>query len=244
MVDLKLNRRRRPKGNLADLAYEEIKDAIVHGKMRPGDYLGEGALAQALEMSRTPVREALKRLASENLVEITPKGAFVKEVSPQDIEEIYELREVLECLAVQTAVRNITQEEMDQLESRGRSLKEELKAGGPVDWRAVSKWDNDLHALIISKCTNSYLKQFMGILNRHILRYQLLAAQALSDPENTIRQHLEMIALIRQGDPERLTTVLRAHIREARALLLGVHASGRGLAQAASDGGQSEEKRG
>jgi len=223
MADLeaRVDRRRRSKASLADLAYQEIKDAIVHAKMRPGDYLGEEMLARALEMSRTPVREALKRLASENLVEITPKGAFVKEVSPQDIREIYELREVLECLALQSAIRNITPEEIDQLESRGLALKEGLKAGRPIDWRAVSKWDNDLHVLIISKCANSYLKQFMAVLNQHILRYQLLAAQALSNPEDTIGQHLEMIALLRQGDLERLTAALRTHIQKARALLLG-----------------------
>ena len=97
------------KPNLSERAYEQIKDALCKGKIAAGDILSESQLAEELDMSRTPVREALRILASEGWVEIRRGiGAYVKAPSSKDMEDLYEVRCLLETLAIKTSVFNIS----------------------------------------------------------------------------------------------------------------------------------------
>ncbi len=204
------------KSNLARIAYDQIKEAIIYAKFRPGDVLSENMLAGVLNMSRTPVREALKELAGEGLVEIMPgRGGIVTHISWQDLKEIYELRYALESLAAETAIDHIQDEEIDELERKWQGLLDDLKKGKKIEWERVSLYDNELHSLIIDRCENGRLKGIMSVLNQQTLRFQLLSAQALGDPENTVRQHLEITALLRSRDREKLIPVLRRHIEMA-----------------------------
>lgn len=213
--------RRERRSDLARTAYMQIKEAIVYAKFKPGEYLSENTLAEVLGMSRTPVREALKKLAGQNLVDIVPgRGAFVKDVSLQDLLDIFELRKVLECLAAETALANITDAEIQESEEAWLCIRDRIRRGEAVDLAEISRYDNQLHTLIVSKCRNSYLKDFMGVLNQQILRYQLLTAQALGDVEDTIRQHLEIIALLRDKDPRKFIPVLRDHIEAAEQVMV------------------------
>ena len=102
---------------LSQRAYEAIKEALCQGKFSPGDILSESQLAAQLGMSRTPVREALRTLASEDWLEIRNGiGAYVKPLSAKDIEDLYEVRCLLEVQAARTAVSRITEEEIDSLD--------------------------------------------------------------------------------------------------------------------------------
>ncbi|MEW6663067.1 MAG: GntR family transcriptional regulator [Bacillota bacterium] len=216
--------RKEKKSNLAQTAYVQIKEAIIYAKFKPGDYLSENMLADVLEMSRTPVREALKELANENLVEIVPgRGACVKEISLKDIKEIYELRKVLECLAAESAVSNITDTEIEELENAWLSIQSKVQQKEQVEWEIVSRCDNKLHNLLIDKCNNSHLKNFMSVLNQQIFRYQLLTAQTLGDVENTIQQHLEIISLLKERNTEQLLPLLRQHIESAQEIVVKRH---------------------
>jgi len=212
------------KSNLAQVAYDQIKEAIVTAKLKPGDSISENMLASVLEMSRTPVREALKELESENLVGIMPgRGAFVKDISLKDLREIFELRRELECFAADSAIQNITGAEIQELENVWLSFKEQVRQQKQIEWETISRSDNQLHTLIINKCNNSHLKGFMGVLSQQILRYQLLTAQALGDLEDTIRQHLEIIALIKAKNTEKLIPALREHIEAAEKIIIRSH---------------------
>jgi DNA-binding GntR family transcriptional regulator len=223
---------RRKKTDLARTAYEQIKAAIVYAKVYPGDYLSETGLAEALGMSRTPVREALRKLAAEDLVEITGRGAFVKEISVEEIKEIFELRRVLECLAAETAVRNIRDAELDALETEALSLKSRVARGEQVDWQDVAEFDNKVHMLLVENCSNSQLRKIMRVLSQHILRYQLLAAQALGSAEGTIDRHVEILQCVRRRDAGELAGLVRRHIEEAEELTVSkvrVQGAGPGL---------------
>lgn len=213
--------RKQKKVNLARSAYEQIKEAIVYAKFKPGECLSENMLAEVLEMSRTPVREALKELTNEDLVEIVPgRGVIVKDISRKNLKEIFELRKVLECLAAETAIANLTEAEILNLENDWLTIMTKINQGEKVAWEHVSRCDNKLHSTIINNCDNSYLKDFMKVLNQQILRYQLLTAQALDDVKDTVRQHLEIIKLLKERDPGALIPVLRKHIELAERIIL------------------------
>ena len=109
----------RRKTNLSEQAYNQIKDAICQGRIAPGDILSESRLAEDLGMSRTPVREALRSLASEGFLEIkNGVGAYVKPLSSKDMENLYEIRCLLEMQAIKTSIYRITDQEIDDMERR------------------------------------------------------------------------------------------------------------------------------
>ncbi|MGD0153223.1 MAG: GntR family transcriptional regulator [Thermacetogeniaceae bacterium] len=216
--------RNKGKSNLARTAYLQLKEDIVFAKFKPGEYISENMLATVLEMSRTPVREALKELAFENLVELLPgRGAVVKDISLKDLKEIFELRRVLECFAAESAVDNLTDAEIQDLEQTWLSFQDQVCRGQQLEWETVSRYDNALHEMIVDNCSNSHLKNFMSVLGQQILRYQLLTAMALGDVKDTIRQHLEIIALLKSRNNEELIAALGRHIEQAESILVKSH---------------------
>lgn len=203
------------KSSLARTAYDQVKEAIIYAKFKPGDSLSENMLARVLGMSRTPVREALKELAREDLVEVLPgRGVYVKNISLKELKDLYELRGVLECLAAKTAVHNTGSRELSEMEEEWLTVLE-LCRRGQVEWETISNLDNKFHRMIIEKSDNHQLREFMGLANQKILRFQLLSARALGDAEDTISQHLEIIDLLKIKDTEKLMQVLAGHIEMA-----------------------------
>ena len=118
------------KVSLSESAYNQIKDAICSGKVVPGDILSESQTAAQLGMSRTPVREALRTLASEGFVEIRNGiGAYVKPLSSKDMEDLYEVRCLLEVQAIKTSIYRITNDEIDAFERHFQALLDACERG-------------------------------------------------------------------------------------------------------------------
>lgn len=202
--------------NLTNIAYETIKNSILNNEIKPGDYLSENMIANTLEMSRTPIREALRVLASEGLVEIyNGVGVFVKHITTKEICELFEVRAALECIALRTSLMNITDEEIEQLESDWLTLKKKADSGLEIDLDTIAQYDHKLHSLIVDKCINSFIKNIVKSIRQSILRYQRLSAKALADEKETINQHLEIISLLKERKVEKVIPVLERHIQEA-----------------------------
>ena len=217
---LQIEEIKKNKTNLGQEAYKEIKEAIIMGKLKPGEMLSENMLAKALGMSRTPIRDALKELLNEDLVEAIPgKGAFVKNIEVVDLLEIYEIREVLECMAAKTAVFKITAEEIQELENTWNGFLEKINNGGTVELETVALADNKLHNLFIEKCSNKRLKDIIDILHQQVLRYQLISAQLLGSTKTTIKEHLEIIETMKEKDVEKIVSLLRKHIQWSRSIV-------------------------
>ena len=198
------------------IAYEAIKKSIIHNELKPVEHISEYMLCEELGMSRTPVREALKVLASEGLVEIyRGVGIFVKHVTAKEVYEIFEVRAALEGVALQTSLANITDDELNKMEAVWLELKEAIEKGEDVELKTISESDSKFHYLIVEKCDNSFLKKIMKGIRENILRYQYLSATALGDKEDTINQHLEIINLIRTRELDKILPVLTEHIKEA-----------------------------
>ena len=118
------------KVSLSQSAYNQIKDAICQGQIAPGDILSESQLASQLSMSRTPVREALRTLASEGFVDIRNGiGAYVKPLSSKDMEDLYEVRCLLEMQAIKTSIYRIPDAEINALEQRFQAICDACERG-------------------------------------------------------------------------------------------------------------------
>lgn len=224
MTDLlkRVNRLRgKRETTLSEIAYEKIKEAILLAKLKPGEFISENVMAAALEMSRTPVREAIKELTHENLLEIIPgRGAVVKAMSFKELKEIFELRQFLECGAAAVAIEKITDDEIAELEKVWQAFNEQVQQNKEIDTETISKYDNELHTFIINKCDNSHLSSVMDMINQQIRRYQLMVAIAHGDLADTIRQHLEIIELLKARDKEKLIQVLKDHIKASEYALI------------------------
>ena len=208
------------RANLSEVAYNQIKDALCEGEIMPGDILSESRLAQQLGMSRTPVREALRALASEGWLEIkNGVGAYVKPLSTKDMEDLYEVRCLLEAQAVRTAVYHIANEEIDALERKFQTLLDNFDRGNPPDAREFSALDWELHELIVERCQNRYIKEIMRSNTSNMKRYQFLSAEALNDVRESTRQHLKILALLRGRNVEELSGALREHLEWAAGFL-------------------------
>lgn len=198
--------------NRTSIAYESLKESIYANDIKPGDYLSENQVAQSLGMSRTPVREAIKVLASEGLVETHHGvGIFVKRVTTKEIADLFEVRAALECTALQSALDHITDQELDNLHEAWMEQRRKIDSGQKVDLNHVWNLDHQLHSLIVDRCRNDFLKHVIDGIRIKIRRYQKISAMAVAEG-NTINQHLEIIQCMKNRDQEVLARVLKAHI--------------------------------
>lgn len=198
----------------AEQAHQILKRQILENKVLPGTMLGEVALTRELNMSRTPIREALKMLKSEDLVEIRDGvGTFVKTVTKKDIRDAYAVRQVLEILAARTAIDEFTDEELDELEETFRSIQTRLARGEAVSVEEFADSDWKLHDQLIQKSGNRYAQQVAQTLETVMRRYQYLSVKLFSHVENSLEEHLEIVKSIRDKDLDKLTALLEHHIQ-------------------------------
>lgn len=206
--------------SLSESAYNQIKDAICNGKIAPGDILSESQLAQQLGMSRTPVREALRVLETEGFVEIKNGiGAYVKPLSSKDMEDLYEVRCLLEMQAIKTSIYRITNEEIDEFEHKFQALLEACERGEHPGQGEFSELDWNLHILFVERCTNKYIKSIVASYDSNLRRYQSLSVDALNDVRESARQHLEILKTLRMRDPEKASEALKGHLKWSANLL-------------------------
>ena len=205
---------------LSEQAYNQIKDAICQGSVAPGDILSENQIAQQLGMSRTPVREALRALASEGFVEIRNGiGAYVKPLSSKDMEDLYEVRCLLEMLAIKTSIYRISNDEIDDLTRRFQAIYDACEQGDSPAQGEFSELDWELHSLLVDRCTNNYIKEIVAGNNSNLRRYQSLSVNVLGDVHESARQHLEILRVLRSRDLDKLEEVLHAHLMWSANLL-------------------------
>ena len=201
-------------------AYEWIRDAIESGELEMGTPLPENLLAREIGVSRTPIREALRSLEQDGYVKIIPqKGAFVSEISLEDLKEIYDIRKLLEPFAALSAVNRIPGEELDEMEKGWKALKKAALAG-EVDLTRVSEMDLLLHLTITKYATNKRIGAIITTYHAQIKRFQKLSAQSLSNIHETIGQHLEILEKLRERDARGLSSLLYEHIAKSESNIM------------------------
>ncbi len=209
-----------PKRSLSEQAYDRIKDAICTGSIAPGDILSENRLSRELNMSRTPIREALRALSAEGFVEVhNGIGAYVKKLSSKDMEDLFEVRCLLELRAVRTSIYRITDEEIDDLADRFRSELARSRQGGTLKRGEFSELDWTLHSLLVERCTNQYIKTIVADNVSNLRRYQSMSFEALNDVRESVEQHLEILKYLKQRDLSKTLEVLEQHLEWGADLL-------------------------
>ena len=192
--------------SLADRAYLAIRDLIVSLELAPGSLIDERRLIESLGIGRTPVREALRRLAHEQLVEVFPRrGMFATKVDVRDLARISEVRAILEPEAARLAAERATEEERDELAGLG----DQIKAG--ADLMAL---DERIHRAVHAAAHNDLLEKTLGELYVLALRIWMIALDRAEDLEEAVEAHRDLIHEIVVGNGEGAADVMRSHVED------------------------------
>lgn len=205
-----------------DKAEHHLRGLILAGDLAPGERLGEVELAEVLGMSRTPVREALRRLSSQGLVEVEQhKGARVTDWSTDELDQVFVLRAHLEGLAAAGAARAATDEQVEELDRIASELASWALPLETRDLARVTELNSAFHAGLLAIAGSSTLSGALsGLLHRSVLsRTQHSFDEAAM--RRSVHHHLEIVAALRAHDPVWAESVMRSHLLSARASLLG-----------------------
>ncbi|HLH66694.1 MAG TPA: GntR family transcriptional regulator [Solirubrobacteraceae bacterium] len=206
---------------MADRAYAELRDRLVTLQIAPGEPIDEDRIGGELGIGRTPVREAIKRLALENLVTVFPRrGTFASEINITDLADICDVRVQLEGHAAYRAAQRLT----PTLRAQLAELQAELDASrGSDDTAALMALDARVHRFVHAAAGNPYLEETLGRYFNLSLRIWHLALDRLPHLFASVHEHAELLRAIADGDAERAREVLVGHVeefeREIRAVL-------------------------
>jgi DNA-binding GntR family transcriptional regulator len=200
-------------------AVDDLRSLILGGQYAPGDRLGEVELAETLGVSRTPVREALRRLAAEGLVELTTnKGARVVEYPRHDLETIFELRARIEGLAARQAAVAAGPDDVERLHGVAVELRDQAARG---DLDAVYRLNSEFHQSLVRLGGSVLLAQSISMLIHSPVLLRTYSSFDKDAMARSVNHHIEIAAAVRAGDPDWAEAVMRAHLFSARASLLG-----------------------
>jgi DNA-binding GntR family transcriptional regulator len=202
-----------PSGYRVEEAYRYLKTRIMSADLSPGASLNELEIAAALGTSRTPVREAIRKLEQEGLVMRYPnRGAIVTKLSMTDVLEIWQLREILEPAACRLAANRIDRDALARIERDFVDLKEQET--GPEAYEAFLRADMGLHGLIIDSAGNATLRQVLEMLNARIVQARVVTSPARF--RHAVAEHLAIIAALQARDGQEAMEAMRRHLESAR----------------------------
>ena len=201
---------------LRDVVFETLRDAIITQVLKPGERLMEIQLADEMGVSRTPVREAIRKLELEGLVVMVPrKGAYVAGVSMKDIHEVYEVRSALEMLAVTLAAERITEEELDALERQVLRESEEEDKPNKGDLDSIIYIDRSFHDIIYQAAHNQRLVQFINILQEQLQRFRAASLSTPGRSKTALEEHKKIVEALSERNGELAAQLAREHIENA-----------------------------
>jgi DNA-binding GntR family transcriptional regulator len=195
---------------LSEQAYRAIRDRIVTLELPPGAVVSEADLMASLGMGRTPVREALRALARERLVDVYPRrGIFVAGVDARDLASLSEARGILEPSAARLAATRLTDVDRETLDVL---LHELDRLDERPDSRKLIALDQRLHRFVYATARNSFLEGVLDEHYTHALRIWFLALDRLEHLDEAVAEHKAVLEAIRDGDADRAAATMAAHI--------------------------------
>jgi len=197
---------------LADGVYQRLRSAIVRGDLRPNERLVEADLALWLEVSRTPVRECLQRLAAERLVANRRRGWVVLEHSIEDIREIYGVRAALEGYAAQLAARQASAEQVERIMALAR-----IDPAGYAEppRHGFVEYNQQFHDTVVESCGNARLAEAIRRSREYYFNYRIAAVYTAAEVAAAIGGHLAIGQAIQRREPEAAERLARNHVHEA-----------------------------
>ncbi len=203
---------------LRELVFENVRQAIVKGVFAPGERLMEIQMADELGVSRTPVREAIRKLELEGFVVMIPRrGTYVANLSIKDINDVYEIRTSLDVLAAGLAAERIEPEEIAEL---NRLLLEISNASKHNDMEAIVKLDTDFHDVLYKASRNERLRNIINNLREQITGIRGVSMRYPGRMADTIEEHRALVDSIASRDSEKAQAAARIHLENAEHTLL------------------------
>ncbi|HOQ17278.1 MAG TPA: GntR family transcriptional regulator [Defluviitaleaceae bacterium] len=196
---------------LRDVVFNTLRKAILSGSLKPGERLMEKQLAEKMGVSRTPVREAIRKLELEGFVVMVPrKGAQVAEITEKDIQDVLEVRGALEALAVKIACEKMKKEDLDHLKE---IMKEFNEASEKKDIDKVIEKDVEFHDVIYQATNNEKLIQIINNLREQIHRYRVAYLKSFADYKFIGEEHKQIIRAIENKDQNLAEQIANEHIK-------------------------------
>lgn len=195
---------------LRDVVFNTLRQAILRGELKPGERLMEIQLANKLGVSRTPIREAIRKLELEGLVLMIPrKGAEVADISEKSLRDVLEVRKVLEELSVQLACEKMTDEGIQELKDAAEDFKKTLKS---KDVTQIAEADVHFHDIIYMAGNNQKLIQILNNLREQMYRYRVEYLKNEEAYPKLVTEHEELIAKITKREKSEATEIICKHI--------------------------------
>lgn len=203
---------------LREVVCEALREAIRNGVLKPGERLMEIQLAEELGVSRTPVREAIRKLELEGYVVMMPRrGTYVASMSIRDINEIFEIRTALESLSNGLAAEHITEEELEHLQRLLVIIGGYIKAG---DIEKIVETDIEFHDLMYHAARNQRLVGIISNLRDQLTRFRTLSMSYPGRLEATIEEHKAIVEAIANGDRKMASKAAERHMENSEKTLL------------------------
>lgn len=195
---------------LRDVVFNTLRRAILKGELKPGERLMEITLADKLGVSRTPIREAIRKLELEGLVVMAPrKGAKVASITERDLSDVLEVRKGMEVLAISLACKRITGEELEKLETIEQSFQKLIESGNLTE---LAEMDVKFHDTIYQATNNQRLVQLLNNLREQMYRYRMEYLKDIAVRRTLAEEHKAICRALRERDEQQAEQYVSIHI--------------------------------
>lgn len=203
---------------IRDIVYDNLRSAILQGNMKPGERIVEKECAERYHISRTPVREALRKLEIEGLVQYIPrKGVVVKSINAAEIAEIYAIRIALECLAIESAVEHISTEDIAKLEYLTERMKQHEESGRMDELLDAC---NEFNKVLLQAAGMPRLIAMINSQKDSLQRYREITLSEDVRRTKAINEHKDILQAVIDKDKERAVKYVKMHLEGARLALV------------------------
>lgn len=196
---------------LREIVFESLREAIIDGRLKPGERVMEIQLAEKLGVSRTPVREAIRKLELEGLLVMIPRrGAYVADISLKDIIDVLEIRSALEGLAASLAANRIDEDELKLLREKAIEFKKCIENN---DVQGMINRDSEFHEIILKASKNKKLITIIEGLKEQVQRFRVAYFTEYNMTTNLVKEHQSVLEAIEEKDPEKASKYAQQHIK-------------------------------
>lgn len=199
---------------IREIAYEVLKHAIITGEIPAGERIVETDYAERLHISRTPLREALRKLERDGLVEyVLRRGVVVRAFTIQDVEEIYTIRNALEMLTLPAIIQNATDEDVAQLKARLTEMDRVMAAG---DIESLSPMARAFHSQLTGLCNQHRILRVIEGQDEFITRFSAMAIRQENRRAQAHEEHYKLVEYVEKRDLEHFEKLMRKHIERSK----------------------------
>ncbi|MBQ1870596.1 MAG: GntR family transcriptional regulator [Lachnospiraceae bacterium] len=210
---------------LRDVVYQTLRNAILKGDLKPGERLMEMKLASKLGVSRTPIREAIRLLEKDGLAITIPRhGAMVAKMTEKDMEDVYEVRHALDCLAMKYVCGNMSHEQIAELRYAEKVFEEAIADG---DDDKIQQKDAEFHSVLYEATGNTRLVSITSEISEQLARYRWAYVLHAERVEALVKEHKAIVDAIEHGDYDECIAALNIHLENQKKLIKDVIKSGK-----------------